>query len=152
MIKIKIADVAKKNGLKSAYALQKALDVSPTIASRLWKGEFQKIGVNTLDKLCEQFKCQPSAFFEFWKDGVMQLGKPITQLSKEVQPIDTQLDKTGEKWLSTKEIADRIERKPRTVIDLFKSGKLTRKKRGQENFGLGSEVEAYIAERDAENG
>jgi DNA-binding Xre family transcriptional regulator/predicted XRE-type DNA-binding protein len=64
-MKIKIAELAGKHGLKSAYALQKALDISPTMASRLWKGEFDKIGINTLEKLCDYFQCQPNDLLEY---------------------------------------------------------------------------------------
>ena len=67
MIKIQIAEVAQAKDIKSAYALQKALDVSPTVASRLWKGDFEKIGIGTLDKLCETLKCQPSRLFRYEK-------------------------------------------------------------------------------------
>lgn len=68
MIKIQIAEVAQTKGIKSAYALQKALDVSPTVAARLWKGDFDKIGIGTLDKLCETLKCQPSRLLQYVKD------------------------------------------------------------------------------------
>jgi DNA-binding Xre family transcriptional regulator len=65
MMKIKIAETAQKHGLKSAYALQKALNISPTMASRLWKGEFDKIGINTLEKLCDYFQCQTNELLEY---------------------------------------------------------------------------------------
>lgn len=68
MIKIQIAEVAQSKGIKSAYALQKALDISPTVAARLWKGDFDKIGIGTLDKLCETLKCQPSRLFQHIKN------------------------------------------------------------------------------------
>lgn len=64
-IKITIAETAKKHGLKNAFALQKALNISPTIAARLWKGNFDKIGINTLESLCDYFKCQPNEFFRY---------------------------------------------------------------------------------------
>lgn len=67
MIKILIAEVAQEKGIKSAYALQKSLKISPTIAARLWKGDFEKIGIKTLDKLCEHLKCQPSRLFRYEK-------------------------------------------------------------------------------------
>lgn len=68
MIKIQIAEVAQAKGIKSAYGLQKALDISPTVAARLWKGDFDKIGIGTLDKLCETLKCQPSRLFQYVKN------------------------------------------------------------------------------------
>jgi DNA-binding Xre family transcriptional regulator len=74
-MKIKIAETAEKHGVRSAYALQKALNISPTIAARLWKGEFAKIGVNTLEKLCEHFQCQTNDLLEY----------PLTQKSSDTQ-------------------------------------------------------------------
>jgi len=105
MIKIKIAETAQKNGLKSAYALQKALSISPTIAARLWKGDFDKLGINTLDKLCQHFDCQPNEFFEYHSAQ----GKSITQFD-------------NSKMLSTKEVAVMTGKSERWVRELCKKG------------------------------
>ena len=48
MFKNKIPDLSKNKGLKNAFQLGKALGVSPTTASRLWNGDFSKIGIDTL--------------------------------------------------------------------------------------------------------
>jgi excisionase family DNA binding protein len=88
MMKIKIAETAQKHGLKSAYALQKALNISPTMASRLWKGEFDKIGINTLEKLCDYFQCQTNELLEY----PLTLSSN-TQTSKDVERA-TQLSNT----------------------------------------------------------
>jgi DNA-binding Xre family transcriptional regulator len=98
-MKIKIAETAQKNGVRSAYALQKALDISPTIASRLWKGEFDKIGINTLEKLCAYFQCQPNDFLEYplTLSGNTQSSKDVgraTQLSNTQLSNDTQTGNT----------------------------------------------------------
>jgi DNA-binding Xre family transcriptional regulator len=66
MIKIKIAELAaKRANVTSAYQLQNFLGISPSIASRLWKGDFDKIGINTINKLCYRLDCQPSDFLEY---------------------------------------------------------------------------------------
>lgn len=65
MITIHISEIAQKHGIESGYALSKALGVSPTIGNRLWKNSFDKIGINTLDKLCEVLKCQPNKLFKY---------------------------------------------------------------------------------------
>jgi DNA-binding Xre family transcriptional regulator len=65
MIKIKIAELAKKHYVTSAYQLQNFLGISPSIASRLWKGNFDKIGISTINKLCNRLNCQPSDFLEY---------------------------------------------------------------------------------------
>ncbi len=66
MIKIKIAELAAKRAdVTTAYQLQNFLGISPSIASRLWKGDFDKIGINTINKLCYRLKCQPNDFIEY---------------------------------------------------------------------------------------
>jgi DNA-binding Xre family transcriptional regulator len=69
MIKISIAEAAQEKKITTAYALQKALNISPTIAARLWRGDFDKIGIGTLDKLCRVLKCQPNKLFKYEPDG-----------------------------------------------------------------------------------
>jgi excisionase family DNA binding protein len=64
-LKIKIAELAGQHGFKNAYALQNALKCSPTMASRLWKGNFAQIGIETIEKLCELFKCSPNDLFGY---------------------------------------------------------------------------------------
>jgi DNA-binding Xre family transcriptional regulator len=59
-LKSKIAEIAGKRGFKNAYALQKVLDISPTMAARLWSGEFKQIGLETLEKLGELLECSPN--------------------------------------------------------------------------------------------
>jgi len=58
MIKKHIKEIAEKRGIKNAYGLQVAIEVSPTVAAKLWSGNFEMIGLGTLDKLCRVLKCQ----------------------------------------------------------------------------------------------
>jgi DNA-binding Xre family transcriptional regulator len=67
MIKITIKERAEKCGITTAYQLQKALEVSPTLAARLWRGEFEMIGIVTLDRLCNTLRCQPDKLFKHIK-------------------------------------------------------------------------------------
>ncbi len=62
MFKNKIPDLSKKKGLMNAFQLSQALNVSPTTANRLWNGDFAKIGVDTLHRLCDLFECQISDY------------------------------------------------------------------------------------------
>ena len=57
MIESKIKEVAEAKGVKSSYELQHALGVAPTVALRLWRGEVTRFSTETLDKLCNAFKC-----------------------------------------------------------------------------------------------
>ena len=59
MIVVTIRERAEKCGITTAYQLQKAMEVSPTMAARLWRGDFEMIGVVTLDRLCRTLRCQP---------------------------------------------------------------------------------------------
>jgi DNA-binding Xre family transcriptional regulator len=106
MIRIKIATLAARNGYKTAYALQKALDISPTMASRLYKGNFDKIGIGTIDKLCDLFHCQPDAFLEYDytnKKLVRAIQSSNTELSNDTQSSnkDTQSSNTQSSKIDT---------------------------------------------------
>jgi len=68
MITIHISDVAQKRGITTAYQLRKALDISPTVAARLWRGDFLMLGMDTLDKLCRALKCQPGLLIKYTSD------------------------------------------------------------------------------------
>lgn len=68
MIVVKVREQAERCGIKNAYQLQKAMDVSPTIAARLWRGDFKKIGIDTLDGLCRVLRCQPNKLFKYTPD------------------------------------------------------------------------------------
>ncbi len=157
MMKIKIAEVAGKHGLKSAYALQKALDISPTMASRLWKGEFDKIGIGTLEKLCEHFQLQTNEFLEY---PLTQ--KSNTQLSKDIQKSNTELSKAenapviapkvskaADGLLSTLEVATRLNVSRKSVNDYIIDGKLkaTKGKQGH-NFVSEADLTAFVESRN----
>ncbi len=156
MIKIKIAELAGKHGLKTAYALQKALDIPPTMASRLYKGEFDKIGIGTIEKLCAYFGCQPDAFLEYPFAPVNHTQASNTQISKDVpratqlsntelrndtQASNTQSDKTehavsdNERLLSTLEAAKRLGVSRKSVNDYIIDGKLPAVK-GKQNHNF----------------
>jgi len=68
MITVTIRERAEKYGITTAYQLQKALEISPTIAARLWRGNFDKIGIVTLDRLCRVLECQPDKLFRYVSD------------------------------------------------------------------------------------
>ena len=69
MIEVKIREVCESRGITTAYQLQKALGVQPSVAARLYKGEFSKIDLRTLDKLCTVLKCQPHKLLHFTSNG-----------------------------------------------------------------------------------
>lgn len=68
VITVKIEELARKRGITTAYQLQKALDVPPAMAAKLWKGEFKMIGLETLNKLCNVLRCEPHQILSFKPD------------------------------------------------------------------------------------
>jgi DNA-binding Xre family transcriptional regulator/predicted DNA-binding transcriptional regulator AlpA len=128
MINIKIAEIAKINGLNNAYALQKALKCSPTMASRLWKGEFKQIGIETVDSLCELFACFPSDLIVFTSktdSGKLAVEKPARK------PSTANITDL----LSLPQVAERLGKSRKRVNDYVNSGNLpaTKNSRGH-NF------------------
>jgi excisionase family DNA binding protein len=144
MIKINVADIAKKNGLNNAYALQKALKCSPTMASRLWKGEFKQIGIETVDSLCELFACFPSDLIVFTSKAPKVKPTPKKTIKKPVKAQQTMYE-GNETLLSTAEVAEKLGLKLSSIREHYNSGKLPFVKVGEKNFVKESD---FIAFRD----
>jgi DNA-binding Xre family transcriptional regulator/predicted DNA-binding transcriptional regulator AlpA len=138
MIRIKIADIAKEKGLERAYALQKALDCSPTMASKLWKGTFKQIGIETIDRLCQLLDCEPSDFI------VYDSGKPKAQKAiREPQTIKTIVSDSG--MLTTNQVAERLGLSRKRVNDYIVLGQLPAVKGKQgHNFISESDLDKFI--------
>lgn len=69
MITKHIREVAERRGIKNAHGLQNALNVSPTAAAKLWKGDFEMIGLGTLNKLCSVLRCKVSDLLKYHSNG-----------------------------------------------------------------------------------
>jgi DNA-binding Xre family transcriptional regulator len=69
MIKLLIRQVAEAKGIKTAYQLQKAMDIPPGMAARLWRGDMKMIGLETIDGLCEALGCEPADLIVRVTDG-----------------------------------------------------------------------------------
>jgi DNA-binding Xre family transcriptional regulator len=59
MVKLQVKEVAERRGIKTAYGLQKAMNVPPGTAARLWRADMSMIGLGTIDALCEALACEP---------------------------------------------------------------------------------------------
>ncbi|HEY9282939.1 MAG TPA: helix-turn-helix transcriptional regulator [Pyrinomonadaceae bacterium] len=59
MIKSRVREVAESRGVNSSYELQNRIGLAPTVALRLWRDEVTRFSVQTLEKLCREFDCQP---------------------------------------------------------------------------------------------
>ena len=87
MIKVRIKEKAEEQGIKNAHRLELAANLSPAAASRLWKGEIEKISMETLDRLCRTLDCQIGELF-IYEPGEFQ---PL-HLSNETTAAMTKLD------------------------------------------------------------
>lgn len=68
MIKVNIRELAEKHDIKTAYQLEKATGFFPSKCAYLWKGEWKRTDLNTLNTLCNLFKCTPSDILVFTPD------------------------------------------------------------------------------------
>jgi DNA-binding Xre family transcriptional regulator len=68
MIKTHVREMAEKSGITTAYQLQKALEISPSVAARLWRDDFEFISRTSLDRLCKLLHCQPNKLISYEAD------------------------------------------------------------------------------------
>lgn len=57
MVRLTIKEAARTRGIRNAYQLQKAMNIHPGMAARLWKGEMEMVALKTLDHLCDALGC-----------------------------------------------------------------------------------------------
>lgn len=69
MIKTHVQEIAQKRGISTAYQLQKALNVSPSVAAKIYSDEFEMISRKSLDRLCNALKTTPAELITFIEDG-----------------------------------------------------------------------------------
>ena len=65
MVKVAIREMAEKRGMTTAYQLQKATGVQPSMAAKWWRNDLQMIGIGTLDLLCRVLKCKPNDILKY---------------------------------------------------------------------------------------
>jgi DNA-binding Xre family transcriptional regulator len=77
-MKTKINELCRAVGITTAYQLQKATNLSPSQAARLYKDDVEAISLSVLEKLCDTLKCSPNAIFDYDAPGVAkhQIVKP----------------------------------------------------------------------------
>lgn len=68
MIRIKIKEVAEAKDFKNAHRLQLAAELAPHVAQRVWRGEVEKISMETLNRICRALGCQPGDLFVYESD------------------------------------------------------------------------------------
>jgi len=65
MITTRIKEIAEKRGITNAYQLQKATELPPSMAARLFRDEVDMIALRTLDRLCAALKCKPNDLLRY---------------------------------------------------------------------------------------
>jgi DNA-binding Xre family transcriptional regulator len=69
MVTIQVRQVAEKKGISTAYQLQVAAKLSPTVAASLWKGEASRMSLQTINALCNALNCKPGNLFHYERDS-----------------------------------------------------------------------------------
>jgi excisionase family DNA binding protein len=152
MIKIKLQKTARTHGLTTAYTLQKALNCSPTMASRLWNERFKQIGIETIGNLCDLFDCQPNALFENQKSQSSNTQPSSNTQSNNAatkKPVKARtISKSAEGMITTNEAAERLGVSRKSVNDYIISGKLKATKgKGNHNFVSEADLQEFINNR-----
>lgn len=63
MVEIRIKERCKARGITTAYQLQKAAQLAPSTASRLFNNDVTKVTIDTLGKLCDALDCDAGVLF-----------------------------------------------------------------------------------------
>ena len=68
MITVHVREVAERRNIPNAHQLAKKAGVPANLAVRVWNGEFERLDLNTLNKLCRALKCQPGTLLRYVPD------------------------------------------------------------------------------------
>lgn len=68
MIESQLRTVAKKFNIKTGYQFQKLTGFSESMSYSLWKDEWKRVDLKTLNTLCNLFECTPNDLIKFTKD------------------------------------------------------------------------------------
>jgi excisionase family DNA binding protein len=144
MIKVNIKEIATRKGIKTAYQLQKAMNLQPSQAAKLYRNDLKMIGLETLNSLCETFDCEPSDILKY-SPGKAKAEKAIK--SPVIAQKEASSNESSDDLLSTAEVANRTGLSERTIRDNYKNGKLPFTKIGTKNFVTESDFETFKAQR-----
>jgi DNA-binding Xre family transcriptional regulator len=175
MIKANIKEIATKNGVTTAYQLQKLMNLQPSQAAKLYRNDLKMIGFDTLNELCKVFKCLPSDILVYTADdGTAQesntkLSKAISNnaqssiskmhnmsdgnittsaIRKRAAPVVDLPDLgTGDKWIETSEIAARLDKPESTIRYFYNHQGLKSEKFGKKRFVKESDLTEFLTNR-----
>ena len=69
MITVHVKEMCEKRGITTAYQLQRGLEISPSVAARLYAGAFERVDLTTLDRMCKLLKCKTGDLLRYVPDG-----------------------------------------------------------------------------------
>jgi DNA-binding Xre family transcriptional regulator/biotin operon repressor len=144
MIESKVKEIAASKGIRSSYGLQKALDIAPSNALRLWEGKVTRFSVEILDKLCETFAVSVGDLLVY-RQGENDTRNVIQNKDYSISVNTSNVVKTpvtvrtisesAEGMLSTVEVAARLGISRKSVNDYIVKDKLKAiKGKGNHNF------------------
>jgi excisionase family DNA binding protein len=146
MIKVNIQEVAVRQGIKTAYQLQKLMSLQPSVASRLFNNKLTMISFGTLDRLCDALDCVPADLIIYTSDKPKAEKLRVEKPAREPQTVKTV--GTGETMLTTNEAGERLGLSRKRVNDYIISGELPSVKGKQgHNFIRESDVEEFKKKR-----
>jgi excisionase family DNA binding protein len=152
MIKVKIKEIAEKNGVTTAYQLQKKLGIQPSLAAKWYRNDLKMIGFESLNSLCSAFNCTPNDILIYVAGNESaQISNTESSNSKESNTKSsistvhtTQTASDNDRLLSTVEVAERLGVSRKSVNDYIIDGKLPAVKGKQNhNFVKLSDVLIY---------
>jgi DNA-binding Xre family transcriptional regulator len=170
MIKVKIKEIAEKNGIKKAYQLQKTLGIQPSLAAKWYRNDLKMIGIESLNSLCAAFDCLPSDILVYVADD--DTAQDSNTESSNVKPSNAEssntkvnnskssisdysniselpvLDDETDMWLSTKDVAEFTKRDERTARDFYKQGLKRTKTKNKGSFVKFSDLTVFWKSRD----
>jgi DNA-binding Xre family transcriptional regulator len=117
MIKVNIKEIATKKGIKTAYQLQKLMNLHPSIAYKWFSNDLKMIGIESLNSLCQALDCLPSDLL-FYSSGREKVGKPVSK------PKTVKETTSDSNLLSTVQVAERLGLSRKRVNDYINDGKL----------------------------
>jgi DNA-binding Xre family transcriptional regulator len=159
MIKPNIKEIAEKNGITTAYQLQKLLGIQPSLAAKWYKNDLKMIGFDSLNTLCKAFNCLPSELVVFTPDNDAEAANDTKSSNAESDITNVQntfnskikglseLSDKDDMWLSTKQIAEYTNRDERTVRDFYKND-LPFVPTNKGNFAKFSDLSVFLKNRN----
>ncbi len=145
MIKVSIKEIAIKNGIKTAYQLQKLMNLQPSMAAKWFKNDLKMIGIESLNSLCEALDCEPSDILKYTPSKGK--AKNTVKLSAIAEKGTISSD-SNPGFITTNQLADETGLSRKRINDFIVSGELKATKGKQKhNFISREEADRFKAER-----